>query len=143
MTDVSGPNSEPKPSGGEPGSAVGSDDPAPSSPPEAEFTVEEITITGDVDPEVVKIAIGVEKEGSRRGQTVGSIISLCGVVLIILGYSGNVTWKIAGEGISSSVQTGSLGIVVLIAGVIIFWISRPKIKITGPDNRPASAKGAS
>jgi hypothetical protein len=129
MVDKSGSNSEPKSPGG---------DPRPAAVPAEKFLppldeepiLEEVTLPKDTPPEIAKKAINADKTATSGGRVIGAILCLAGVVLVILGYSGNVTWKIVGGGISSSVQTGSLGIIILIAGVIVLWMYRSKITIT-------------
>jgi hypothetical protein len=64
------------------------------------------------------------------GRIVGLLLCVAGVVLIVLGYSGSVDWKLADAGFSDSIQTGSLGIVVLVAGVLLVIFCRPKLVVT-------------
>jgi hypothetical protein len=64
------------------------------------------------------------------GRITGLLLCVAGVVLIVLGYTGSVNWKLTDAGISDSIQTGSLGIVVLVAGAVVSILCKPELTIT-------------
>jgi len=49
----------------------------------------------------------------------GLIIATGGIVLLLLGVSGQVDWNFAGVGINSKLQTGAVGLAVALIGAII------------------------
>ena len=104
---------------------------SPDVADEAEPSIEEVTLPADAPKELVDIVVKTEREASRVKLAIGILLCVAGLVLIILGYSGSVSWTITGADISSNLQTGSLGIVVLVAGVIVVWLSKIKINVTG------------
>jgi hypothetical protein len=95
--------------------------------PESEEVVLDPDWPDDVKREVIK------RQGliSMIGLIVGSVIAIAGVVLVVFGFSGDVEIAVEIGGVKSNVVTGSLGIVVLIAGLAIIYITRYSVKSGG------------
>jgi hypothetical protein len=129
MTSESGSGSELKPTEGK--NESGTEPSSASSPTsqEKDSYIEEVILPPNTPPEIAGPIIEAEKSSSRRGQIIGLMLCIAGIILAVLGFNSNVTWKLVGGGISNSVQTGSIGVVVLIAGVIVILYYRLKITI--------------
>jgi hypothetical protein len=62
------------------------------------------------------------------GQVVGGLAFLGGAGLAFAGLSGNVEWLVTGIGFSSKLTNASPGVVFAVAGIIIMWRYKPRMR---------------
>ncbi len=79
---------------------------------------------GDIDPEIAANIIQGEKTQSKSGSIIGFICILFGVVLLILGITGSVDWNIKTIGIESSLTNAAPGVVLIIVGFLIIFVTK-------------------
>lgn len=94
--------------------------------------IEELTFDLNTPDDVAKKALHYNSIYALAGLGAGIIVAIFGFALILLGFSGTVTWKLSDSGFSSDIQTGSVGVVFAIIGMFIIWLTRNKVTITGP-----------
>lgn len=82
-----------------------------------------------VDDKIAELAIRGELRASRFRSRVGCSLIVAGVVLILLGTTGNVGWNINMLGLGSELSNASPGIVCVVAGVFMILRNEPKIKL--------------
>lgn len=90
-----------------------------------------VDISADsVDPKITELAIIEELRAKRFRSRVGCCLVIAGVVLILVGTTGNIGWTIKMFGLSSELSNASPGIVCVLAGVYMIFKSEPKIKLS-------------
>ncbi len=75
--------------------------------------------------------IQAEGRHARSGRLVGFIFFIIGIVIIVLGTTGDVTLDIVGGGVSVKLQTAVVGIAVCALAILVFWITRFKVDFRG------------
>jgi hypothetical protein len=100
----------------------------PPDPPR-EFYGEEVSLHPSVDPAIQREALKGERSNARWGRVVGSSIMLAGIAITVLGFTGAVDIGIAIGDVSATVTTGSLGIVVLLVGAFVIWVTRFQYRV--------------
>jgi hypothetical protein len=103
----------------------------------AEFGVEEVEFDVSTPESVMQDATKREYQYARLGLVVGALVVLAGVVLIILGYSGSVDIAFQSGTDKGHLVTGSLGVVIALAGVAILFFTRPKVRTTNRHSHSA------
>jgi hypothetical protein len=103
--------------------------------------VEQIDLPANTPPAVLETAIIWTAVIAIIGLVIGGVIILCGVALIILGVSGTVTWEITGGGISTKLQTGVVGVVIAVIGLLVVFFSRQQLNATHKAPSAKAAKG--
>ncbi|MCK4655652.1 MAG: hypothetical protein KAT85_01435 [candidate division Zixibacteria bacterium] len=79
--------------------------------------------------QVIGQGIKAEYKKDTQGRWIGLFVILVGVVLILLRISGSVTWHIDISGLESELLDASPGLVVVIVGFLIIYVTRAKTKI--------------
>ncbi len=67
-----------------------------------------------------------EEDNSVIGLVVGLFCILLGVVLLIIGVTGLINWSFAFGGINSSLTNASPGVLLMIIGLLIIYITNHK-----------------
>jgi hypothetical protein len=91
--------------------------------------VEEVIIDAEVDPTIIARAIETARQIALVGLGVGLICIISGVVLLVLGVSGAVTWTVSGLGASSELQTSATGVVIAVVGLAVIYITRLNVRV--------------
>lgn len=91
--------------------------------------VEEIRLPPETPPEIVAAALRASTQVALAGLIIGFVIVIAGVVLLLLGVSKAVSWRVSGSWGSSELQTGATGVVVAIIGLGVIFISRINIRV--------------
>jgi len=92
-------------------------------------SVEEIRLPIDAPPAVITNAIQAAMRIAMTGLVIGLVIVLAGVVVLVLGVTDAVTWKVSGLGGSSELQTGATGVVIAIIGLGVIFITRMNVRV--------------
>jgi hypothetical protein len=92
-------------------------------------TIEEIKLGPDVPDDVKKVAIAREFGYAWGGLLIGLVVVIIGAVLVFGEKSGLVDLSFKGLGIDSHLQTAVVGVVVLVVGVLIIVLTRPKATV--------------
>lgn len=90
---------------------------------------EEVVIDPAVPPDVIAATIEAATHLARLGLILGVGVILAGVVVLVLGVSDAVTWKVEGLGGSSELQTGATGVVVAVIGLGVVFITRLNVRV--------------
>jgi len=61
------------------------------------------------------------------GQGIGFLALLGGVILSLLGISGNIEWLVEAHGATSKLTNASPGVVIAILAVVILWRYKPHV----------------
>lgn len=61
------------------------------------------------------------------GQGIGFLALLGGVILSLLGISGNIEWLVEAHGVTSKLTNASPGLAIAILGVVILWRYKPHV----------------
>lgn len=96
---------------------------------ESQPQAEEIILPPGTPADVTIEALRVSKQVALAGLVIGFVIVLAGVVVLLLGVSSAVSWKVSGSWGSSELQTGATGVVVAIIGLGVVFISRLNIGV--------------
>ena len=91
--------------------------------------IEEVQIEPSQSPDVQKSIIGEESKHSKRGLITGCVFIMVGVLFIILNIAGAVNIRLVVTGLSAQVDKASPGIVVILVGLAIIWLTRLQIKV--------------
>lgn len=83
----------------------------------------------DTDLNVAQKALDIENRSSLIGKMIALIFFIGGVVLIILGITGNMNVDIGSTLINAKIVNCTPGVFLLLLSVFIIWITNPKIKI--------------
>lgn len=95
-----------------------------------EIPVEEVEISKDADPESVRLAIIEEAKAARRGAFLGGLCILVGVLLLLSNAAGLTDLKINLPGASVELAGATPGVVVVVVGLLIQYVTRYKVKIS-------------
>ena len=79
--------------------------------------------------ETTKLLVEKEYESARKGLIAGLIVILFGVLLCIIGVAGGTSWTTSILGFESSISDATPGVVIAIVGLVIVFITRPKVEI--------------
>jgi hypothetical protein len=103
----------------------------PQDPKEPEFKVEELDVDkpGEVPPEILNRAIGLEYRRQTWSFAAAVFFGLVGVALLYLGISGSVNWSFEGYGVKTNLTNAAPGVVSLILAGLILLIQRPKVRL--------------
>ena len=85
---------------------------------------EEVALGGPVSDDTMLLALRAATRVALAGLIVGLIIVLAGVVVILLGVSGQVSWTLTGAWGSSRLQTGAVGVVIVVIGLLVIFFTR-------------------
>ncbi|BBC69129.1 hypothetical protein MML61_27440 (plasmid) [Mycobacterium marinum] len=96
------------------------------------YEVEEVELRS-VPPAIACEVARREQRHALIGLLVGSVVALLGVALICLQVSGPVKLDVHSGDSGITIDTWVVGIVVLVLGVVIIWLTRAKIKIDEAD----------
>jgi hypothetical protein len=103
--------------------------------------VEEITLPATSSDAVVLAAIAASIKVAISGMVIGAAVIIGGIVLILLGVAGSVSWQITGGGINAKLQTGVVGVVITVIGLLIIFFTRQKVDATAaPHTAPPKKK---
>lgn len=83
----------------------------------------------DADPNVAQKALDIESKSSLFGKIIALIFFIGGVVLKILGITGNMNVDIGSTVINAKIVNCTPGVFLILLSVFIIWITNPKIKI--------------
>jgi hypothetical protein len=102
----------------------------PALDPDADdVTLEQLTLTPDTPPELAAALAKHQFIVALVSVILGTIVIIFGAVMCILGFAGTVSWKITGLGLSSNVQTGTLGIIIALIGLLIIYFNRYNVAV--------------
>lgn len=89
--------------------------------------------TVDIDPKIANTACGLT---AIKYEYIIMILSLCsgifciigGIILTILGFTGNINWIIEGTDFTSKLINASPGVLLMVIGALIIIFKRLKIR---------------
>ena len=89
--------------------------------------------TVDIDPKIANTAFGLT---AIKYEYIIMILSLCsgifciigGIILTILGFTGNINWIIEGTDFTSKLINASPGVLLMVIGALIIIFKRLKIR---------------
>ncbi len=64
----------------------------------------------------------------------GYTLIIGGVILMLLGLSGNVEWIVEAASVQSKLVNASPGLVMILVGALLVWKSRMDVKVKRGDN---------
>jgi hypothetical protein len=98
------------------------------------FEIEEVEVEspGKVPPKVIEEAVKMEGRYALLGLLLGAIVVIAGLVFIVLGFTASVDITVEGGGTKGHIVTGSLGLVLALAGIALVYYTRYRVKIVTP-----------
>lgn len=91
---------------------------------------EAIDIEGQaLDSRTIARILKAEEQGHRTGRTAGFLLTVTGLVLIILGFSGSVNWIVEFKGFTSRLTNATPGVFLVVVGAVLLVFSRPSVRI--------------
>ena|ERR1700688_4288640 len=66
--------------------------------------------------------------GTVIGLVVGTILCLGGLAIVIMGFTGSITWLVQGAGLSSKLYNASPGVMFAAFGLVVLWRFKPRIE---------------
>jgi hypothetical protein len=104
-----------------------------------ERRIEETRLDKSTTPEVQKAALAAERGYSILGLVAGVLLAIIGAVLIVLGFTGAVDITFQSGKNSGHIVTGSLGVVFLIVGGIVIYVTRFRFTVGGSTTQKRSS----
>lgn len=72
--------------------------------------------------------VHTHKTGSIMGLVIGGLIAFGGIFLILFGLAGSIQWLVNAGGISSKLINASPGVVIVVVGMIIIILYKPRVR---------------
>jgi hypothetical protein len=98
----------------------------------ADKHVEEVILPKKTAEQNSRLALNlVQWEGIKAifGLVIGLICVVGGLALIYAGVEGSIDWSLKGLGLESKLAKASPGALVIVAGVVIIWVTRFSYKV--------------
>jgi hypothetical protein len=96
-------------------------------------------VVGKAGSEVLQRLAKLEYRYALGGMILGGIIALAGIAMLFTGVTGAVDLTFHAGSNELKVNTAVVGVVIVALGVLIAFLTRPKIKITEDDGTSAKA----
>jgi hypothetical protein len=93
---------------------------------------EEVTVDPNLPESVQNKVVDAEIGNANKGRSTGLLIILIGVLLTLAGVSGVVDLDLSGLGLSAKVAKAAPGIVLILVGLFVIWITSLRIKAPKP-----------
>jgi hypothetical protein len=88
-----------------------------------------ISVSPDLDPEVIKDALRSERVYAFIGMLVGALVIAAGIVMIFLNIAGQVDVTVNVGGHDSKLNTATVGIPMAVIGALIIFFTRLNVKV--------------
>lgn len=93
----------------------------------------EIDPSGPVPSKIIEDAVKMEGRYALLGLFLGAIVIVAGLVFIVLGFTASIDITVEGGGTKGHIVTGSLGLVLALAGIALVYYTRYRVKIVTPE----------
>ncbi len=96
------------------------------------YQIEEVEIDPKLPEKIQDKVVKGEMESAKGGRRIGLGVIVLGVLLTILGATGAVDLRLQGLGLNAHVANAAPGVVLMLIGLFIIWLTRFTVKAAKP-----------